>query len=360
MSVSRSWIGAGFLAGCLACLGCSSSVPLLERCDITAQDCLSPSDNCLPVVDARGLRGACVPAGRVQPGEPCQTVNDCTRGYYCVNNGASSVCERLCELARADGGSPCENGGTCRPFRDTPELGHCGPGRTRDAFEPDDTFGTGHAIMENTPEMHTFDISGDVDWVSVDSPTMATWEFRTSALTGSADTLLQVHRAQGSGTMMVASDDDGGGGLASSVRYSFMGRIYVRVSERLGRGGAAVGYTLTARGANCASVEFAGACDGSTCGAANFTVNCGGSSTCAQNSMCTSTGRCLCLPGFTTVSCSGAMCSSCAFPDWWCRPAIPRCDESPAAISGTCVCSDGRRRPTACGSTTSCETLCTR
>lgn len=98
--------------------GVSSCDPLLQDCD--------KGEGCY----LTGEEYECVPAGDGGAGDPCEFVNECLAGYFCVAGPDGNVCGRVCDPADANscGDDDCEqvgpdaSVGVCTP-------GGCGPGQ---------------------------------------------------------------------------------------------------------------------------------------------------------------------------------------------------------------------------------------
>lgn len=103
------------------------------------------------------------------------------------------------------------------------------------------------------------------------------------------------------------------------------------------------------------------------CGSASYygagVVLCSDGRACPPNSRCvTDQQACACNAGFEAYNCSGALCTStapCSAPNYFCRPGIsPTTNSSLALFSGNCTCKDGRYPGFTCGTTETCDWLC--
>jgi WNT inhibitory factor 1 len=100
---------------------------------------------------------------------------------------------------------------------------------------------------------------------------------------------------------------------------------------------------------------------------ATFTVTCADGTRCPGNSSCLPPGLCVCSPGFVGVDCTGRVCGSmCTFPNWVCAlslfcgggtvlcPSGTLCPRhSTCDAMGRCVCNPGFASVTCTG--TRCE-----
>lgn len=110
----------------------------------------------------------------------------------------------------------------------------------------------------------------------------------------------------------------------------------------------------------CDSVKPLLACSGMCGQSANSTVQCS-SGTCPAGSTCGAKGSCDCA-GAKRCGPNGAACttSTCSSGEWWCEPSLANigCNDRTANVMRGCICKDGRRLVSICGSSVSCETRC--
>jgi hypothetical protein len=97
-------------------------LPWDEGCHPVLQDC-PPGENCITY---DGPDTWCIPAGYVNPGQPCDSMENqlCQAGFQCIGSGDSFNCEKLCDM---NDSSTCEPGTYCAPIADVERWGFCEP-----------------------------------------------------------------------------------------------------------------------------------------------------------------------------------------------------------------------------------------
>jgi hypothetical protein len=110
--------------------------------------------------------------------------------------------------------------------------------------------------------------------------------------------------------------------------------------------------------------DDSGRCIVRACGMSTFTITCADGTRCPTNSSCLPPGLCVCSPGFVGVDCTGRACGTmCSFPNWGCAlslfcgggtvlcPTGTQCPRhSTCDAMGRCVCAPGFVSVTCAGS----------
>jgi hypothetical protein len=125
-----------------------------------------------------------------------------------------------------------------------------------DAYEPDDTPGTARGFVVETPQLHNFHASDDVDWVRFYVPSNAVYEIQAEQIFGNVDVRLDVwyQYADGRWTNIewLAADDEGTGTVVEATGVDLktnpdlpVGFYYAQVSSAdTSRYGAGSDYEL--------------------------------------------------------------------------------------------------------------------
>jgi len=116
---------------------------------------------------------------------------------------------------------------------------------TADAYEGDDTAGTGSIISLGQTQTHNYNHMGDQDWIKFNAQDGATYTLRTLNLGASADTYIYLYDIDG--LTLLASNDDYGGTLASQIEWIVpaSGTYYVLVKHwNPNAGGCGTKYNL--------------------------------------------------------------------------------------------------------------------
>jgi len=126
-----------------------------------------------------------------------------------------------------------------------------------DQYEEDDTASAAKPIVVNTPQLHTIDPAGDLDWYSFSAANGSTYQIETYNLLGGCDTILYLYSTDGASE--ITFDNDGGVAAGSKITWdcSASGTYYFLVKDFSPlRGGNSVQYYIKLTNLNASLPEI--------------------------------------------------------------------------------------------------------